>query len=120
MTKEEIIRNLKYTMKKHENDKVDTFGTNISLMCKDILNYLEQEPCDDAVSREAVRQGMMKYGFTAPDITIHEFVADELPPVTPQKYGEMRICPSCGLDVHSDFKCCPRCGAKMQESEDKE
>ena len=44
MTREEIIRNLRYTMKKHENDKVDTFGTDISLMCKDILDYLEQEP----------------------------------------------------------------------------
>lgn len=45
MTKKEIIRNLKYTMEKHKNDRVDTFGTNISLMCKDILDYLEKEPC---------------------------------------------------------------------------
>lgn len=44
MTKEEIIRNLKYTMEKHKNDIVNTFDTNISVMCKDILNYLEQEP----------------------------------------------------------------------------
>ena len=32
--------------------------------------------------------------------------------------GEMLICPECGLDVHSDFKTCPRCGAKMAESEE--
>ena len=44
MTREEIIRNLKYTMEKHKNDTVSTFGTNISVMCKDILDYLEQEP----------------------------------------------------------------------------
>lgn len=50
MTREELIRNLKYTIKKHENDKVPTFGTNISIMCKDILDYLEQEPCEDAES----------------------------------------------------------------------
>ena len=43
MTRKELINNLKYTMKKHENDRVDTFGTNISLMCKDMLDYLEQE-----------------------------------------------------------------------------
>lgn len=43
MTKEEIIRNLKYTMEKHKNDTVSTFDTNISVMCKDILDYLEQE-----------------------------------------------------------------------------
>lgn len=43
MTREEIIRNLKYTMEKHKNDTVSTFDTNISVMCKDILDYLEQE-----------------------------------------------------------------------------
>ena len=43
MTKEEIIRNLKYTMEKYKNDTVGTFGTNISVMCKDILDYLEQK-----------------------------------------------------------------------------
>lgn len=47
MTREELIRNLKYTMEKHKNDTVNTFGTNISIMCKDILDYLEQEPCCD-------------------------------------------------------------------------
>lgn len=49
MTREELIRNLKYTIKKHENDKVPTFGTNISIMCKNILDYLEQEPSDDVM-----------------------------------------------------------------------
>ena len=44
MTREEIIRNLKCTMEKHKNDTVNTFDTNISVMCKDILDYLEQEP----------------------------------------------------------------------------
>lgn len=27
--------------------------------------------------------------------------------------GKMLICPECGLDVHSDYKKCPRCGARM-------
>ena len=44
MTREELIRNLKYTMEKHKNDKVNTFDTNISVMCKDILDYLDQSP----------------------------------------------------------------------------
>ena len=43
MTRDEIIRNLEYTMEKHKNDTVDTFETNISIMCKDILDYLKQE-----------------------------------------------------------------------------
>lgn len=33
---------------------------------------------DDLISRKAVRDGMMKYGFIAPDMTVHEFVEDEL------------------------------------------
>jgi lantibiotic modifying enzyme len=58
MKKEELIRNLKYTMKKHENDIVSTFGTNISLMCKDVLNYLEQDPCE--MTTEEYRQRMIQ------------------------------------------------------------
>jgi hypothetical protein len=35
----------------------------------------------DLISRNVVRDGMMKYGFHAPDMTVHEFVEDELPSV---------------------------------------
>ena len=41
MTKEELIRNLKHTEEKHRNDKVNTFDTNISMMCSDVLKVLE-------------------------------------------------------------------------------
>ena len=58
MTREEIIRNLKYTMEKHKNDRVNTFDTNISVMCKDILDYLEQEPTSEMVHVETLRQVM--------------------------------------------------------------
>jgi len=76
MTREELIRNLRYTMKKHENDKLDTFGTDIHQLCKDVLSVLEQdsqqalsaEPCEDAISREEalecfpmIMQGMGEY-----------------------------------------------------------
>lgn len=33
----------------------------------------------DFVSREKVKEKMIKYGFTAPDMTVTEFVEDELP-----------------------------------------
>ena len=36
---------------------------------------------DDLTSKKAVRDRLMKYGFLAPDMTIHEFVEDELPSV---------------------------------------
>ena len=35
----------------------------------------------DLIDRAAVKAGMMKYGFTAPDMTVHEFVEDELPAI---------------------------------------
>ena len=43
MTREELTKNLNYTKNKHKDDVIDTFGTDISLMCEDILRYLEQE-----------------------------------------------------------------------------
>lgn len=44
---------------------------------------IEQEPCEDAVSRQSVHDGMIKYGFHSSDMTITEFVEDVLPLVTP-------------------------------------
>lgn len=35
----------------------------------------------------------------------------------PTTHGYMLVCPNCGLDVHSDFESCPRCGAKMKVGE---
>ena len=39
---------------------------------------------DDVVSRQAVKEQMIKYGFHAPDMTVTEFVED-LPSVRPQE-----------------------------------
>lgn len=36
-----LKRKLEYVREKHKNDKVDTFETNISLMCNDIINSLD-------------------------------------------------------------------------------
>lgn len=44
----------------------------------------EQQPCEDCISREAVKEQMIKYGFKAPDMTVTEFVEDCLPSVTPK------------------------------------
>ena len=122
MTREEIIRNLKYTMKKHKNDTVNTFETNISAMCKDILDYLQQEPCDDCISRQAVID-MMNYGILEDNIK-------ELPSVTPKEKTGKWIddefgskCSCCGRYTHLDkfdrpmkFMYCTMCGAKMEVS----
>lgn len=38
---------------------------------------------DDCISKQTVKDEMLKYGFTAPDMTVHEFVEDVLPSVIP-------------------------------------
>jgi len=42
MTNEEMIRNIKNLAKKHENDKVYTFGVNYNLAFNDIANHIEE------------------------------------------------------------------------------
>lgn len=72
----------------------------------------------DLISRKAVHDGMMKYGFIAPDMTVHEFVEDELPstPAVPlDKLCELiaeanyvvpcRICEYCGTRDCEIFPC---------------
>lgn len=36
-----MIRELEYEAKKHSNDRVDTFGTNITAMCYEVANKLK-------------------------------------------------------------------------------
>lgn len=54
---------------------------------------------DDLISRKAVRDGMMKYGFHAPDMTVHEFVEDELPSIPAVPLD--KLCE--WLDKNNDF-----------------
>ena len=59
------------------------------------------------------------------------FVNEYIEPVYPKsmdcekcKYfrheDNMRTCPSCGLDVHTDFENCPRCGKRIERKESKD
>lgn len=98
MDRERIIQNLKYEIEKHKNDRVDTFSTNISLMCKDILDYLENDIAKDYISRQEVREFVnfvqtikdnhnekgspINYG-TICDIVIKAYRLLDLPSVTP-------------------------------------
>ena len=100
---------------------------------------LEQEPCPNAISRQAVKEQMIKYGFHAPDMTVTEFVED-LPPVNPQpKTGHWigdkayPICFKCNCNIIEEYisclnyaemykpmKYCPNCGCKMVEPQESE
>lgn len=91
----------------------------------------ELKSVEDAVSRQAVKEQMIKYGFLAPDMTVTEFVED-LPPVTPKnskretakwirrsdimswKWFECDRCTT-GYDFATPY--CPHCGREMTNSE---
>ena len=57
MDKERLKRNLEYTKKKHENDKLNTFDTDISMLCFDTLNVLDNciEIPNGATNGDAVK-----------------------------------------------------------------
>ena len=130
---------------------------------KDYKRLLEQQPCEDAISREELLKAIDtwdKFGYTETGCFVREPKGDYvpyihyddvikcikgMPPVTPkQKTGKWEWvqydynpklgnwnCSECrsvviecvgkeekgGIPL---YKYCPQCGAKMQESEDKE
>lgn len=95
----------------------------------DVLAWIEAQPSEDCVSREAVKEQMIKYGFKAPDMTVTEFVEDCLPSVTPQPEKgkwtrDLRMwftrfsCSNCGKFCDFDYFCCPYCGQKKEGVED--
>ncbi len=93
------------------------------------IKALEQEPCEDAVSRQAVKDGMIKYGFRAPDMTVTEFIEDELQPVIPaREIGQwitdgssgMCYCSKCGFGKSQLANgWCAACGARMKDENKK-
>ena len=105
------------------------YEENALIECLEDIGLLK-EPCEDAVSRQSVKEGMIKYGFHAPDMTVTEFVEDELPSVTPtRKKGKWIEEPNCWLRCsccnshypHTSINgvkgsnYCPNCGADMKE-----
>ena len=81
------------------------------------------------IERETIKAAMIHYGFKSPDMTVTEFVEDELPAadvapvlhgrwVEKEKYtfGIMYDCSLCEdriLDNGHHWNYCPNCGAKM-------
>lgn len=104
------------------------------------IKALEQKPCEDCISREDAMSMILCYGNEIKAEVMDDIKASmiKLPPVTPQytdaeiqkmqeleqaeiekayelgKEDKMLVCSACGLDVHSDYKTCPRCGTKME------
>ena len=113
---------------------------------KDVLKWLEQQPCEDCISREAVLDiWHTRYCNTREENeeTQYKKIAFELPSVTPQQkvghwnrktkvdahdiagvktWGIACQCDRCGFAtiVIEDFgyyTYCPNCGAKMEAKE---
>lgn len=71
-----MIRQLRYTAKKHEKDTLHTFDTNIRAMCTDVANRLEELEKEKVEIRakaieefaEALKKELNEYDFWKYDI----------------------------------------------------
>ena len=103
--------------------------------CEEIIEFLEQQTCEDAISRQAVLDIFADNAdATRPYNTAWEKIRD-LPSVNPQpKVGRwiytgdyltegMLKCSECGEEIdvsESYYDFCPVCGAKMVEPQESE
>ena len=129
MTREEAINNLNMinfafveAETKEQREIIDdTFNMAIKA--------LEQEPCEDAISRQAVLDELNKWDWQELYLPIHfkENIIDVVPSVKPQepKTGHWKRigydiyeCSICGQNVMTGdicaYKHCHGCGAKME------
>ena len=149
MTNEECIQELKEELKEvntwvaiYANDKKVCIPKEKRKKALDMaIKALEQEPCEDAISREEAINEMsnaLKRVFVE-HRDIAEKAMNKLPPVTPQPKighwieeevfdGEVAYkCSECGglfelengTPKDNEYNFCPKCGARMVESEDK-
>lgn len=129
MTREEAIE--------HGKEQLEIFGGEHKEFIKVALKALEQEPCEDAISRQAYIERFRKWGYSEfgrkmDNEALAIRVAMSLPPVDPQEpktghwvktkaenvYGwpiyECSECKTWLSDTKpSNFKFCFGCGAKM-------
>ena len=92
---------------------------------------------DEYIERETIKSAMIHYGFKSPDMTVTEFVEDELPAVdvSPVRNGRWidaypdietnpmfmyGICSECGFEqgISKYLNYCPNCGADMRGEEE--
>jgi hypothetical protein len=73
VNKEELTRELEYTEKKHRHDTVNTFDTDISMMCVDVLRVLKNciEIPNNATNGDMIMAMFPNIDFTEMAITVH-------------------------------------------------
>jgi len=137
MTNEEAIEFIKIEISR-------LWKTPQNLIYKEALEMaikaLEQEPCEDAISRRDMALNIVSFynKATGKKKTL-DFLCkcvERLPSMQPKqrtghwkrismdKYVQHAMayyrCSECGKDIIGEHNYCPNCGAKMAESEDKE
>ena len=119
-------------------EAIEYFKRHIDLYCVEgicreaeemAIKALEQEPCEDAISRKQAIKTIEK--FCSPEC-VQVCVLTELPPVTPQpKTGQwiktkerddaepliLWKCSECLTVQRLKTNYCPNCGAKMKEGD---
>lgn len=106
-----------------------------------LTGILEQEPCEDAISRQDAIKAIdekakrIKNEDTLNGLAGAVGILFDLPPVKPQEktghwqhYEGMLICSECGAEFYDDImeycgddvpKCCPDCGIRMVEEQER-
>jgi ribosomal protein S27AE len=102
------------------------------------IKALEQQPCEDAISRQAVKETIFEQGSAEKleidfaKLLLLQRAIKALPSVTPQPtrptarwetlVEDYNKCSKCGEmgKFYRIYKYCPNCGARMAESEDEE
>ena len=127
MTLDDAINILKQYVD-YDNPDVPDFYT-MEEAIKVIIKALEQEPCEDAISRQAVMDCFKKWQpYMATRLWDFEQELSALPSVQPQepKTGHwidnkartnLCNCSECGALSKAYSKYCPNCGAKMKEGD---
>ena len=123
MTREEAIENIT-EIKKCE---AGVYAEALELAIK----ALEQEPCEDAISRQAaiealtktsgIRGDALKAMYELPTVTVQEKTGRWIYICNSEVNGLKIVkCSECGKRTYGSGNYCPNCGAKMAESEDSE
>lgn len=128
MTKNEAVNFLKNMIGQESARTIGKSGSFVELMSYHVqalsmgIKALEQEPCEDAISRQAAVY--IASGFCHPANIADELA--KLPSVNPRPktgrwiYQEGYVpykwkCNQCSVEFKTDFNYCPHCGAKMEE-----
>lgn len=125
----------------HGKEQLEVFGGEHAEFIKLAIEALEQEPCEDAVSRQTIlewiKESVELYANTYSTDMLNMWMLFEeqikaMPSVTPKcKAGKWEngnpICPICAEDKFKDLdadiwadwqpKYCPNCGAEMESEE---